>query len=138
VMVRKHTQATAKLLYTATALPALWSGTTAMLPTWLSGGRIAVQSSQCHRILSSVMNVARPIGDGLLFIGDAANLKAKLAYPKASAGQIARAALDVGLDATRLITYALPQTGVVKAAGSIALWARTGLGVYDVVQHRQS
>jgi hypothetical protein len=133
VLVRKHTQATAKLLYTATALPAVWSSVANVLPTWVSGGRFAAQVSPCHRTLTSVMNVARPIGDGLLFIGDAANLKQKLQDPQATAGQVARAALDTGLDTARLVTYALPKTGSVKAVAGIALLARTGLGIYDMV-----
>jgi hypothetical protein len=138
VKLRQHSQATAKLLYTATALPAAWTGTAAILPAWLSAGRFATQVNQCHRVMTSVMNVARPIGDGVLFAGDAFYLKQRLQDPKASGMQVARAVVDVGLDAARLVSYVLPKTTTVKAVSSLALWARTGLGAYDMWQHAKS
>lgn len=134
VRLREHTQATAKLLYTATALPAAWTGATAVLPTWLSGGHFAAQVSQCHRILTGVMNVARPIADTALFAGDAVYLKARLQDPQATKGQVARAIVDVSLDTARLAAY-MTKNPTVKLVASAALWARTGLGVYDVWQH---
>jgi hypothetical protein len=137
VRVREHSQATAKLLYTATALPAVWNTAGTVLPAWLYGGRFAIQASQCHRVLSNVMHVARPVADGVLFIGDAANLKQKLQDPQATDGQTARAALDVGLDTARLVTYALPQTSSVKVVAGVSLLARTGLGIYDMIQKSQ-
>ncbi len=130
--VRKETQATAKLLFTATALPAMWQATARSLPTWMSSSKFAIETGQCHRILGGTMNIARPIGDGVLFLGDAMNLADRWHDKNATTGQMARAVLDVGIDTTRLISYTLPQTPLVRTVAGVAMWARTGLGVYDV------
>ncbi|MBC7544172.1 MAG: hypothetical protein H7338_15735 [Candidatus Sericytochromatia bacterium] len=136
LVVREHTQATAKLLFTATALPAVWTMASGMLPTWLSGARFSVGASTCNRMLAGAMNVARPIGDGVLFVGDAMYLRDRLTDDSATTVQKARALIDVGIDTTRLVAYVMPNSAPMKFAAGAAMFARTGLSLRDM-SHRK-
>jgi hypothetical protein len=131
----------AALLNTAAAIPHAIStfasvGSATATVTRLSRQFVATPGFQAvHRVTNAVSTVA----DGVLLVGDTANLVATFRNDSATRGEKARSVFNVAIGATKMVGHFAPTSRPVQVAYTVAGVLQLGLAGYDLVKgHRHA
>lgn len=91
--------------------------------------------TQAFQRAESISKKAMPVADATLLVADGITLYQTMTDPNATQSRKVRAALNVGLDITKLTMYALPQSRGVRIAYTAASVTQLGLAVHGLVRN---
>lgn len=136
--VRGAAYTDAALIFTAAAIPSSIRtlSEVAKAESFLRTQSTRLVETRGFQRAESVSKMAMPVADATLLVADGIHLYQTMKDPHASESKKVRAALNVGLDVTKLAMYALPQSRGVRVAYTAASVTQLGLAVHGLVVGR--